>query len=1595
MNRPFRAVILTTMALFFAIIYSSFGVSAYKGSQAYNQINPFRASVNTATGTFRFSYPLVKAVGIHHPLQVNLTYRFNSSGMFGLPRGWELDVDYIEQNTAVINGQEWLIDSLWHDEHLFSSGLKYFNQHGTWFKDEGEERAIEPGLLYRYKTHHKDGSENYFSQLGLLVLKKDRFGNRIAIEYEEPVHRIDKARLAAITDNYGHRYTFIYEPGSLIVRYPDGNEQHVYMNDKGVSSIVNPMQQRYDFSYYKDRSYPLIKTMHTPLGLVSVLSYGEIPFISQQGEGTLPVVTHFKQYAVETGKTLYEAFYDFGSSGNYTGYPLYNLSKSSDGLVDSNDQNYRYKVTVKQSDGDPDQPVFHHKVYEYNFLHLPMEVRTLKDSNNSHKVEYTYDIEPFRYSRSTNYDKPTSQINSLWSEQASRYIPLARSNDSYDLFGNKTREEHFVYHRGENNWRHLRTLEHKYYTDSYSLLAETIDHDLLSKKATKTHYLLSPSKKTHHTQTTLFKGSVWQPWQQIEYRYDDFGRETFSELKWLARGMPGVQKTHKKTRYHFDKKTGLLTTEHENSLGHVTTRLSDTRNDQLLSQTSALGEKTTYRYNKLNQLIESTEPDGNVYKTEHYTYAQDGLNAMVSISPLGLKQRMQIDPLGRKTTEEYQLNGNYQLLDEKIYNAFGKVALHKNQFGQQTRYQYDGLLRIKEKQDPWLNKITFQYNDEALEQRMFLNNRQYKKIKVTPWLLTTYTTHYPLSDGAVVENKVEKNSFGLVLSEESALRDSDTACRHSVVKNTYEYDPSHNKSLIETTGFDGVSQRKYSKYDLFNNLHTLIKQQNDNGKTYCHRGYQYFYNSDNKLARIVSPEAQLEEQFRYDANGRLIEHKLPDGHRIKKTYNNIGLLSSTAFTRKDKPYKVESHYDADGRLTQLEDSSGQKQSYQYDQRGNLTQLTYPDKRQQKYTYDPVNRITKQENVGNTAITYQYEEHGKLASIHSGPNQVRFNYGKDDNDINGQLLGIERDSLVGNSTERLGYGAFGRVTQTTVHGENGALVLSNKYEFLPRGELVKQTTQTAQSPAQVIGYQYDSLKRLTKESHHPSDTLNSVLYEYDGNNNLVKEQRLAKGGKAETIQRRYNMLDQLVRVERDNDIAALQHNSNGHIVVDHQGRKYQYDDLGLLESVTDAGGKELVSFEYLPDGLLGHLSSARGREYFYYDLNKRTLSVFKNQQHYDFIRHNGKSLMTLTAGKSNGEQLFLTNQSTGARLHVDEKGKASSTVYTYEGYGRPITEAGHSESNFLWNQELRESATGLVYLKNRFYHPELKRFISRDHRKVENRYSYAHANPVTFIDPMGSSTEGFMRVLGGVFMLLIGAVMVGVTIKLISMAIAGPSLLAVVGGIVVGGVAAGIILQGVNYIGTQIAMDYGSSSLSSTLKKYYGNTGLLGYEIDRLRGVSHSVKPPKSSKKSVNEPRVDIPDLLLPTLSTENASAKSGAFETDSVALMSDWQLSERYVKSEGLAHKGGKGGEEHFMSSTDQLAPHNKQPTPFMQGGYGLASPLIGATSRNTALNGSSVLSEMRKSLIHRHHGRLQQIANSSKLGSASLARPWLKHQPD
>ena len=217
-------------------------------------------------------------------------------------------------------------------------------------------------------------------------------------------------------------------------------------------------------------------------------------------------------------------------------------------------------------------------------------------------------------------------------------------------------------------------------------------------------------------------------------------------------------------------------------------------------------------------------------------------------------------------------------------------------------------------------------------------------------------------------------------------------------------------------------------------------------------------------------------------------------------------------------------------------------------------------------------------------------------------------------------------------------------------------------------------------------------------------------------------------------------------------------------------------------------------------------------------------MLKNQKLYDYVQYGHKFIGNLS--KEGGDHLFISNQSTGARLGVNAQG-TNANLYSYEGYGKTTHPAqDDSSTDFLWNQELSDQATGLVYLRHRFYHPQLKRFIKRDDQRNDNRYAYAVANPIAFIDPMGRSAIGDIALRS---LSYAGGISLAV-ISMIGLYLAIPTGGASLSLTAAGGMAGGVLgtVSGASLIAAQSAIDTGHKASGNILRLGSYITGGLGF-----------------------------------------------------------------------------------------------------------------------------------------------------------------------
>ena len=156
--------------------------------------------------------------------------------------------------------------------------------------------------------------------------------------------------------------------------------------------------------------------------------------------------------------------------------------------------------------------------------------------------------------------------------------------------------------------------------------------------------------------------------------------------------------------------------------------------------------------------------------------------------------------------------------------------------------------------------------------------------------------------------------------------------------------------------------------------------------------------------------------------------------------------------------------------------------------------------------------------------------------------------------------------------------------------------------------------------------------------------------------------------------------------------------------------------------------------------------------------------------------------------------------------------AKVTTKAYTPFGEQI---GEKTSGFGWNGEYYNATTGQVYLRARFYEPEMNRFAQKDSLRGSistpqtlNRYAYCGNEPVNFIDPSGMIAN-WLKVAAGV--------VAGAVTGAVAGAVAGGVVGAVVGGIA-GGIAGGVAASAATKTSAPPASNPPSTSAQTQAKK---------------------------------------------------------------------------------------------------------------------------------------------------------------------------------
>lgn len=726
--------------------------------------------------------------------------------------------------------------------------------------------------------------------------------------------------------------------------------------------------------------------------------------------------------------------------------------------------------------------------------------------------------------------------------------------------------------------------------------------------------------------------------------------------------------------------------------------------DRLERKVDYAGNATLTQYNPLGHISQITEADG-------YSIGFDR------------------DPMGR-VTGAYNQEGHRVSLS---LDADGRPRSSTDPNNLTTRYDYyhaseDGRLKCTT-----LPTVTGQAQGKAVEVVSYDGAGR-------PTKLNALAADGSIRDSTRFYDELGRltRSVGPQVSASDVTRPV-TCFVYSVLSDVTEiWAGSTTDTVSKTCTLDGVTVKKQvtRTHDDFGRKLTETDQ---NGKV-----WKWSWNLHNQLVSSQTPvqiAAGQSTSYAYGAKGapgetqgQLKQRSVPGAQTAIYTRDALGLVTK-AETKNGSNLTVVAYdyaYDPAKRLNTVTDSRGGK---------TLT-----------YTWTPGGRLARVEDSDGHQASMSYDATGRLASV-VAPNgeTIGFTY-----DAGGRL--VEQRLNSGQRTTQSWFEDGGLKQKQNLY--NATVLSSHLYTIDQQGRRATQSENIG-GVTKTWSYLYDNLDRITTASDGTAET-----YGYD-----IYGNRRSKTKAGTTTAYLYDNAHQLSEIRSGSDtgtlIGAAVHDADGHMV-----KLCEVSSGGTITQPTGdctASGTGATTLALVWNAL-DHLNTATrtgvnavAESYAYDDSGRRiskTSGVITTSYLYD-----GDAIHAEWAGSISGNP-------TAAYVHgagIDEpllrltgatnSPAATEAAYLQDGLGSVVglaNTAGTLTANQrfdAWGNKTTSSgtipqygytgrepdATGLEFYRNRYYHPGIGRFASRDPMGMADSvspYAYVANNPVNLIDPLG-------------------------------------------------------------------------------------------------------------------------------------------------------------------------------------------------------------------------------------------------------------------
>lgn len=719
----------------------------------------------------------------------------------------------------------------------------------------------------------------------------------------------------------------------------------------------------------------------------------------------------------------------------------------------------------------------------------------------------------------------------------------------------------------------------------------------------------------------------------------------------------------------------------------------------LLTVTDSDGNTTSYEYNAMSKVVKVIN---SVAGTTVYTYSPAG-DLLSETDALGNTRTYTYDAFGNRitatdaknnvTTYTYDQNNNLLTVNDALghittytYNCLNQCVAVKDALNNTIRYGYDALGRRITITDARGNVFTNVYDGNG----NVIKTIDAKGNTINETVYNCLNLPLTVTDAMGKVTAYTYNALGKVESITDSLNHRTEFTYNACGQNTSVRDAANHTSTATYDLLGNITRLAgplggATNYT-YDNAGKLIAETTPSGGT-----VQYTYNELDVIKKLTNARGQI-HQFFYDAMGRITGYTAPEGSVSFHYDANGNVLTVT-----DSNGTITRTYDALNRITSCTDTYGKIIRYEYDAVGNLSKLIYPDNTAVTYTYDADHNLTRVTDWANRVTAYTY-------------------------DANNRIVGVTKPD---GSTTVTVYDNKQRVVSTVEKTADDTVITGFEYTYDDLSRIVEEKVLANSTK---ICYTYDGLSRVTARTIKKlsdNSILASETYAYDAAGNIL-----------------------------DAPDSCFQYDTNNRLTVFNDNQVTHDPDGNMLSN-----GSLLCTYDSA-----NKLLSAGGHTYSYNAENVRIRNLCEDEDTtYTYntncklsqllVKVTGSVTTKYVYGKgligeeSNGKFKTYHFDSRGSTIAItDENGNITDT-FAYDTYGKQIARTGTSTIIFGYNgmYSVITDKNGLVYMRARYYSPEMRRFINADivagmltEAISLNRYAYANANPVLNVDPYGLS-----------------------------------------------------------------------------------------------------------------------------------------------------------------------------------------------------------------------------------------------------------------